>query len=272
MTSSIDWQKTPAALWQATSCSFHPIKRLDEVSLDDLIAIDEQKRQLLENTHLLLQGKAAEHSLLWGARGTGKSSLVKAIFCHFKAKGLRVIELMREDMVLLPQIVAKIEDQPFKFIVFCDDLVFNKDSKEYRALRTFLQGSIGLPPPNMLIYATTNLRYILPQDMRENQRVTIHNLDPQYSQQTEDSLALADRFGLWLSFYPPSKENYLKKIEDELKKEIAKKDLSALREKALDFARLRATRNYRTAEQFIRKVRAGGINLRSSSDSSSNKG
>ena len=259
MTSSIDWQEVPAALWRANSCSFHPIKRLDEVSLDDLIAIDEQKHQLLENTNLLLQGKEAEHSLLWGARGTGKSSLVKAIFCHFKANGLRIIELRREDMVFLPEIVARIEDQPFKFIVFCDDLVFNKDTKEYRSLRVFLQGSVGLPPPNMLIYATTNLRYILPQDMRENQQVRIHNLDPQYSQKTEDSLALADRFGLWLSFYPPSKENYLKKIENELMKEVAKKGLPALREQALAFARLRATRNYRTAEQFIRKVRASAL-------------
>jgi len=259
MTSSIDWQQIPAALWRADSRSFHPIKRLDEISLDDLIAIDEQKHQLLENTRLLLQSKRAEHSLLWGARGTGKSSLVKAIFCHFKAKGLRIIELMREDMALLPEIAARIEDQPFKFIVFCDDLVFNKDTKEYRSLRVFLQGSIGLPPPNMLIYATTNLRYILPQDMKQNQQVRIHNLDPQYSQQTEDSLALADRFGLWLSFYPPSKENYLKKIENELNKEVAKRDLPALRKQALDFAQLRATRNYRTAEQFIRKVRAGGV-------------
>ena len=162
-------------------------------------------------------------------------------------------------MVFLPEIVARIEDQPFKFIVFCDDLVFNEDTKEYRSLRVFLQGSVGLPPPNMLIYATTNLRYILPQDMKENQQVRIHNLDPQYSQKTEDSLALADRFGLWLSFYPPSKENYLKKIENALMKEVAKEALPALREQALDFARLRATRNYRTAEQFIRKVRTGAL-------------
>lgn len=267
MVSSIDWHKSAAALWRADNRFFHPIRRLDEIPLDSLLAIDQQKRQLLENTRALLQGKEAEHSLLWGARGTGKSSLVKAVFCHLRAKGLRIIELMREDMALLPEIAARIEDQPFKFIVFCDDLVFNQDSKEYRALRVFLQGSIGLPPPNMLIYATTNLRYILPQNMKENEEVTIRHLEPQYSQQTEDSLALADRFGLWLSFYPPSKEDYLRKIEETLKKEVAKKDLPALREQALDFARLRATRNYRTAEQFIRQVRAGSIPLSPSSSS-----
>ena len=256
MSSRVNWSETKAALWRGDSRSLLPIKRLDEILLDDLFSIDRQKQELLDNTYALLQGKQAEHALLWGARGTGKSGLVKAVFTHLQEKKLRLIELRREDMSLLPELAAEIENAPFKFIIFCDDLVFNKDSKDYRALRVFLQGSISLPPPNLLLYATTNLRYILSQDLKDNEEVGLYDLEPQYGQKTEDGLALADRFGLWLSFYPPSKEDYLKKVEYELKDEV--KDLSALREQALDFARLRATRNYRTAEQFIRAVKSKG--------------
>ena len=223
--------------------------------------MEEQKERLLTNTRDFLAGRQAEHALLWGSRGTGKSSLVKAVFNSRVQEGLRIIELMREDAYSLPQLAAAIEEENYKFIIFFDELVFQTDNPAYRALRVFLQGSIGLPPPNMVLYATSNLRYILPQNISDNAEVLMRDMDPYYGEKTEDSLALADRFGLWLSFYAPSKENYLNKIERALAQEAVDKnyDMARIREAALDFARMRATRNYRTAEQFIRFVRREGL-------------
>lgn len=254
----IDWRRNKAARWR--NLSFHPIQRLEQIRLEDLIGIDEQKQRLLKNTQAFLAGNPAEHALLWGARGTGKSSLIKAVFNHYAQKDLRIIELMREDISSVAELAAAIAEEQQWFIVFCDDLVFQLDSDEYRALRFFLHGSIELPPPNMLLYVTSNLRYILPQDLADNEEVSLHNLDPYYGEQVENKLALADRFGLWLSFYAPSKENYLAKIEQALSDEIEQGayNLITLRQAALDFAQLRATRNYRTAEQFMRQLRMEG--------------
>ena len=250
----MDWHKHRAALWRKESLI--PIKRLESIALTDLLGIDKQRQELLANTQAFLSEKRAEHALLWGARGTGKSSLIKAVFNHFSQDRLRIIELIREDAYSLPELAATIEEEPYKFIVFCDELVFQTDSNAYRALRIFLQGSIALPPPNMLLYATSNLRYILPHELSDN-----HQLDPHYGEKIEDSLALADRFGLWLSFYAPSKVHYLRKIEQALSSQIRKGlyDTTGLQDAALEFSRLRATCNYRTADQFIRFVQRGGL-------------
>lgn len=247
----MNWHDDVAAIWRGPDQTLRAVRRLDQIKIADLIGVDEQAEQLLANTRAFLADKPAEHALLWGARGTGKSSLIKAVFNAFVEQPLRLIQLAREDMVFLPHLVEMVEDQPYRFIVFCDDLVFGVDSREYRILRTFLQGSVELPPSNLIIYATSNLRYILPQDMAENSKVRLRDMEPQYSQETEDRLALADRFGLWLSFYPPNMENYLQKVQRELKQSGG--NMQQIKKEAEQFARKRAVHNYRTADQFIRQ-------------------
>ena len=167
----INWCDFSAAVWQTEEKTLRPVRRPDRVNLSDLIGVKEQAQQLLENTQDLLAGKPAENALLWGARGSGKSALIKGVFTALADHSpLRLIQLAREDMASLPVIAEMAEDCPYHFIVFCDDLVFGDDSGEYRALRVFLQGSIELPPSNMVVYATSNLRYILPQDRRKTER------------------------------------------------------------------------------------------------------
>ena len=247
----INWHDDLAAIWRGTNQTLRAVRRLDQVGIADLIGAEEQAEQLLNNTRAFLANKPADHALLWGARGTGKSSLIKAVFNAFLEQPLRLIQLAREELIFLPQLVEMVEDQPYQFIVFCDDLVFGVDSRAYRGLRTFLQGSVELPPSNLIIYATSNLRYILPQEMAENRKVRLRDMEPQYSQETEDRLALADRFGLWLSFYPPNMEHYLQKIERELGQSGG--DMQQIKKEAERFARRRAVHNYRTADQFIRQ-------------------
>ena len=247
----MNWHDYLAAIWRGADQTLRGVRRLDQIKMVDLIGVEEQAEQLLVNTSAFLADKSADNALLWGARGTGKSSLIKAVFNAFVEQPLRLIQLAREDMVFLPRLAEMIEDQPYKFIVFCDDLVFGVDSREYRILRTFLQGSVELPPLNLIIYATSNLRYILPQEGSENRKVRLRDMEPQYSQETEDRLALADRFGLWLSFYPPNMENYLQKVERELGQSDG--DMQQIKKEAEQFARKRAVHNYRTADQFIRQ-------------------
>ena len=247
----MNWHDYLAAIWRGADQTLRGVRRRDQIKMVDLIGVEEQAEQLLVNTSAFLADKSADNALLWGARGTGKSSLIKAVFNAFVEQPLRLIQLAREDMVFLPRLAEMIEDQPYKFIVFCDDLVFGLDSREYRILRTFLQGSVELPPLNLIIYATSNLRYILPQEESENRKVRLRDMEPQYSQETEDRLALADRFGLWLSFYPPNMENYLQKVERELGQSDG--DMQQIKKEAEQFARKRAVHNYRTADQFIRQ-------------------
>ena len=244
----IDWNTTFAAIWRQRKEYLRPVKQLDPIRLRELLGIEEQKRQLLENTERFLSGRPANNALLWGARGTGKSSLIKALLNEYKDTGLRLIEVDKEDLVYLPEIVDDIREQPQRFIVYCDDLSFESGENQYKALKSVLEGSIERPPENVLLYATSNRRHLLPEHMRDNLDTRLVDGEVHYSDVVEEKMALSDRFGLWLSFYPQSSDAYLK-IVDSLFCDYGG-DRSVLHQAAMEFARLRAAKSGRTAKQF----------------------
>jgi hypothetical protein len=245
---SINWNHTLAAVWRPHSAGLRAVRRLDPIRLDDLLGIDAQKVDLVRNTEDFLAGRPARNALLWGSRGTGKSSLVKALLNDYAAAGLRVIEIDKADLADLPDVVDGIHELPQRFIVFCDDLSFEADETLYKHLKSVLEGSIELPPENVLVYATSNRRHLIAEPASDNQGVEIVAGELHYGDVIEEKLSLADRFGLWLSFYPNSLEQYLA-IVDHLCGD-AGGDRAALHLAARQFAMTRASRSGRTARQF----------------------
>ncbi|EAI4544907.1 ATP-binding protein, partial [Campylobacter coli] len=184
----------------------------------------------------------------WGAKGTGKSSLIKAIFNEFKDKGLRLVELAKDDLFALVDIIDELREQPFKFILFCDDFSFEKNDDSYKFLKPLLEGSIEAPPQNIIIYASSNRRHLLSESMSDNQGVQVAHTELHASDAAEERLSLSDRFGLWLSFYQGNLNEYLKLVDFYFKDIKCDKEL--LHKKAKEFANLRASRSGRTAKQF----------------------
>ncbi|MFN2188882.1 MAG: ATP-binding protein, partial [Candidatus Promineifilaceae bacterium] len=206
---SIDWQKSFAAVWRSRKGYLRPIAHIDRIDFGQLVGIDAQRQALMANTERFLAGLGANNVLLWGSRGTGKSSLIKALFNHYKGQGLRLIQVDRNDLIELPEIVDELRELPLHFIIFCDDLTFESGEASYRALKSVLDGSIEAPPDNVLIYATSNRRHLLPETMAENQEAHLVGDDLHLGDTIEEKLALSDRFGLWLSFYPVNWQAYL---------------------------------------------------------------
>lgn len=244
----IDWQSTYAAIWRQRKEYLRPVRQTDPIRLDELLGIDVQKTQLAQNTERFLAGKPANNVLLWGARGTGKSSLIKALLNAYKSEGLRVIEVDKQDLVHLPDIVDDIRELPQRFIVYCDDLSFESGDSQYKALKSVLEGSIELPPENVLVYATSNRRHLLPEHMRDNLDTRLVDGEVHYSDAVEEKTSLSDRFGLSLGFYPQSPKTYLD-IIDSFFPDFAG-DRECLHKAALDFAHQRASKSGRTAKQF----------------------
>jgi len=209
----VEWKTSKAAVWRGKLGVLRAVQNLDPVTMDQLIGVDEQKNSLMRNTEGYLQGSGANHALLWGARGSGKSSMIKAILNAYSKDGLRLIEIEKYDLPDLPEIVDEIREKPFKFIVYCDDLSFDVGERAYKSLKTTLEGSVELPPENVLVYASSNRRHMVPEHMADNQESRIINGELHYSDRVEEQLALADRFGLWLSFYPNNWEAYYKIVE-----------------------------------------------------------
>lgn len=207
----IDWQQSLAARWQRDGRSgfLAPLKVSLDVGLADLIGVDRQRAQLARNTQQFIQGLPANHALLWGARGTGKSSLVRALLAEHAAAGLRLVEIERDHLADLPRIVEQLSELPQRFVLFCDDLSFEAGEGDYRMLKTVLDGSLERAPDNVLLYATSNRRHLLPekQSANENWQRVDGELHP--NEAVEDKIALSDRFGLWLSFYPFTQEHFL---------------------------------------------------------------
>ena len=245
---NIDWNTTHAAVWRPQQAYLRPVRHVDPICLDDLIGIDHQKEQLRCNTERFLNRYPANNSLLWGARGTGKSSLIKALLNAYHGRGLRLIQVDKSDMINLPEIVDDIRELDQRFIVFCDDLSFDAGDVSYKALKSVLEGSVELPPDNILIYATSNRRHLLPEYMAENQAATLVSGEIHFPEAVEEKISLSDRFGLWLSFYPISQDEYLAIVDSFFTDYQG--DWTALHTAAKQFALARGGRSGRVAKQF----------------------
>jgi predicted AAA+ superfamily ATPase len=244
----IDWNHTLAAVWRQRRERLHPVTAVDPVRLDELIGIDRQKQALAENTERFLSRQPANNALLWGARGTGKSSLIKAILNAYHARGLRLIEIGRDNLRNLPDLVDDIRELPLRFIVYTDDFSFEANENSYVALKSILEGSIERPPDNVLLYATSNRRHLLPEYPADSEGTRLVEGELHYSDAVEEKLSLSDRFGLWLSFYQPDLRGYLAIVDSYFPQYPG--DRHALHEAARLFAMSRASRSGRTARQF----------------------
>ena len=250
----LDWSNICAAIWRSHRETLHGIHDIDPVRLSSLIGIDAQKELLVNNTRRFLDALPANNALLWGARGTGKSSLIKAVFNEFSDEGLRIIEVDKNDMIYLAELVDDSRDEKFKFIVYCDDLSFESSETSYKSLKRVLDGSVEAPPQNVLVYATSNRRHLMPEYMRDNLETQLINDELHYSDAVEEKIALSDRFGLWISFYPISLDDYLSIVASYFQGEEVEREqmLTAAKE----FAQLRGTHSGRTAYQFYRSYRS----------------
>lgn len=231
-----------------------PIRHVGAMGLDDLKEIDAQKEKIQRNTAQFVQGLPANNVLLTGARGTGKSSLIRACLHAYAAQGLRLIEVDKDELVDLPDIVELVANRPEKFIVFCDDLGFEQGEPGYKALKSVLDGSVAVASPNVLIYATSNRRHLLPEYMAENLSYT-HNADGEVhpGEGVEEKVSLSERFGLWVSFYPFNQNEYLRIVAQWLRAfGIAPALIEAARAEALVWALERGSRSGRVAWQFAR--------------------
>ena len=231
-----------------------PVKNIGNMRLDDLKEIDDQKEKIKRNTEQFVSGKPANNVLLTGSRGTGKSSLIKACLNEYSARGLRLIEVDKADLTDLPDIVDVVSGLPEKFIVFCDDLSFEEGEPGYKALKSILDGSIAAATPNVLIYATSNRRHLLPEYMTENLTYT-HTEDGEVhpGEVVEEKISLSERFGLWVSFYPFSQDEYLIIVAQWLSSfGVHQPAIEAARPASLVWALERGSRSGRVAYQFAR--------------------
>lgn len=228
------------------------IRRFNRVSLADLLHIERQKEALVRNTRQFLAGLPANNALLWGPRGTGKSSLVKAILNEFADEGLRLVEVDRLDLVDLPDIVDRLHDTRGRYVIYCDDLSFDEHDATYRALKTVLDGSVLETPENLVIYATSNRRHLLPEHQSDNQGAHIVDGELHHAEAVEEKISLSERFGLWLSFHPLSQERYLDIAQHWLNALGAGADDDEARAAALQWALLHGSRSGRAAHQFAR--------------------
>ncbi len=268
----IDWRTASAAVWRGDGpvpgFIAHPER--DAIALQDLLQIDRQKRLLEENTRQFLAGYPANNALLWGARGTGKSSLVKALLNNYAARGLRLVEVDKAHLMMLPEIVRQLRDEPFRFALFCDDLSFAADDPSYRTLKSALDGSVFKASGNTLVYATSNRRHLLPESMADNRSATIVDGELHPGEAVEEKISLSDRFGLCLSFYPFKQSDYLSVARYWVEALAERNGLAlkwdeALAKASLSWALGRGVRSGRTAEHFARHWVGGALLRRADS-------
>lgn len=244
----INWKNTYAAIWRPYRKHLHPVKAIDPVTLNSLIGIERQKKQLIENTRRFIRQQPANNALLWGARGTGKSSLIKAILNHYHPQGLRLIEIYKNDLTILPEIVDEIRNRSYRFIIFLDDFSFEENDNSYVTLKSVLEGSIEQAPENILIYATSNRRHLLPEYMHDNTDTRLVDGELHYTDAVEERISLSDRFGLWISFQQTNLQQYLKIVDSYFPNYRGSRE--QLHEAARLFSLSRGTKSGRTAKQF----------------------
>lgn len=248
MNTAIDWQDTYAAIWRSHRQYLRAVRHIDPIRLQQLIGIEDQKMRVVENTQRFIARKPANNALLWGSRGTGKSSLVKALLNEFKDRGLRLIQVDKDDLVLLPEILDDIRDLEYRFIVFCDDISFETGDGSYKALKSAIEGSVERPPDNVLIYATSNRRHLLPEYMRENLEAKLVGKEIHYGDAIEEKISLSERFGLWVGFYQMDMAQYLQIVDGYFAG--FRGDREQLHNAARDFALVRGSHSGRIARQF----------------------
>ena len=251
-----DWPASVAFRYRKRSGHgvLEPVRHVAPIALADLQEIDDQKDKIQRNTEHFVQGLPANNVLLTGSRGTGKSSLIKACLNAYAAQGLRLIEVDKADLVDLPDIVELVAERPEKFVVFCDDLSFEEGEPGYKALKSILDGSVSAASANVLIYATSNRRHLLPETMKDNLGYK-HTDDGEIhpGEAVEEKISLSERFGLWVSFYPFSQDEYLSVVRQWLSHYgVNDAEIEAARPQALVWALERGSRSGRVAFQFAR--------------------
>ena len=250
-TSDFDATSADAFVWDADQTTLRPVPHVNRVPIALIKGVDHVRDQLVANTERFARGLPANNVLLWGARGMGKSSLVKATHAEAaKEHGLKLIEIHREDIGTLPHLLSVLDGRAERFVLFCDDLSFDHDDASYKSLKTVLEGGIEGRPENVVFYATSNRRHLLPRDMMENERSTA--ISP--SEAVEEKVSLSDRFGLWLGFHKCGQDDYLAMVEGYAGYFDLPIDDDALRGRALEWATTRGGRSGRVAWQFIQAL------------------
>jgi len=250
-----DWKASIAFRWRKRGGrgAIAPVRHVHKIALADLRGIERQKQIVEQNTRQFVAGHPANNVLLTGARGTGKSSLVKALLNKYASKGLRVIEVEKYDLIDLPEIVELIGGRPERFILYCDDLSFEADEPGFKALKVVLDGSIAAASENCLIYATSNRRHLMPEYMAENLDARRVDDEIHPGETVEEKVSLSERFGIWVSFYPFDQDEYLNIVAQWLRHfKVAGADADAVRQAALQWALQRGSRSGRVAWQFAR--------------------
>ena len=242
-----------AFTWQAETARLEPVAEINRLDIEQLIGINRSRNTLLDNTRRFAAGYPANNALLWGARGMGKSSLVKAVHGTIAAETegkLVLVEIHREDLSSLPRLLAVLRESPRRFILFCDDLSFDADDTTYKSLKAMLEGGIEGRPKNVLFYATSNRRHLMPRDMIENESST--GINP--GEAVEEKVSLSDRFGLWLGFHNCDQDTFFEMLDDYVARYGLDIDRKTLRAEAIEWSMTRGARSGRVAWQYIQDL------------------
>jgi predicted AAA+ superfamily ATPase len=253
----IDWSVTHAANWKRRSFAgfLDPVESIEGIKLEDLLGIEKQKRVVEENTKQFLAGLPANNILLWGTRGTGKSSLVRALLRRYAGQGLRVIQVDKDDLIHLPDIVDNLKKEPYRFIIFSDDVSFEIGESSYKMLKSALDGSVYAPPENMLIYVTSNRRHLIPEYESDNRGAMMVEGEIHHGESVEEKISLSGRFGIWVAFHPFTQDQYVEvvrqwvgKLAEKLGADVPWDD--DCRQAAILWSQKKGDRSGRIANQF----------------------
>ncbi|MFA7403816.1 MAG: ATP-binding protein [Pelobacteraceae bacterium] len=256
---AIDWSTCHAANWRRHSFSgyLEPVRVTDTTTLKELLGVEEQKEIMVNNTRQFLAGLPANNALLWGSRGSGKSSIVKALLNEYAPQGLRFIQVEKEDLIYLSEIFNAVENQPYRFILLCDDLTFEVGELSYKMLKSALDGSVYSAPENVLIYVTSNRRHLLPEYESDHLGGKFVKGELQQSEAMEEKVSLSDRFGIWVAFYAFSQDRYLDAVRLNVEKECEVRKVqipwsSDIERDAIQWSHDKSKRCGRTAYQFAK--------------------